>query len=480
MKANNQTTRMASLQMAWFFIFFLLAKSTFAFSVGAINGASCGQGKPIRCSVADLLNKSGGAVGSDFYEEVHQHITQDALRQVKYTAPMAPTSIGFSEVADQLGVSPMRQVMMSNAYVDLDQVPYKHCDDEQIGNCVSYISVSTIALKNSLKGYIDPTQAGNLRHLFGELTHTLQDFFSHTNFVKSGSDGAGDATPLWGGSNLEGYPVLPSSVYRPCMEQYPDAVPRLPNLPPYSGELSSQGLDSGYTSGYAWLPLNDAIAPPGKCAHGLLGNGIHKDWSGRDLHIEARARAIQHTREFALAVINDTGNIPDSVCMFMTDKPCPEIGGSLNITGQWRVSNFQGTILLPPPSLADCPPNTYCLQSDIVIFGAASPCDSNPKNFCGDFSDTADYQCPLCAPKPASESLSLFTYLPRPSAGTEKDTYEYNPFSGEILLWTNVTNPTTGGKKGIQKYGNGSLINGNLTLRNLSGTYFTWSATLIK
>ena len=67
-----------------------------------------------------------------------------------------------------------------------------------------------------------------------------------------------------------------------------------------------------------------------------------------------------------------------------------------------------------------------------------------------------------------------------PEYATEKDTYEYNPFSGEILLWTNVTNPTTGGKKGIQKYGNGSLINGNLTLRNLSGTYFTWSATLIK
>lgn len=328
MKANNQTTRMASLQMAWFFIFFLLAKSAFAFSVGAIAGVSCGFGKPINCNIATYLS-------NNVYEEVHQHITKEALDRVIFSG-IVSNDVTFSAAS-------IIEIQDANAYTDKDQSPEKHCDNEEIGFCEGRLFSGYQLLKGSLanKSTMTQTLASQMRYLFGQHIHTLQDFFSHSNWVNI-SPSPTDIPPwLWDGSQPQ-LPVLPSSVYSPCGDARTASV-SIPNTPPTSGILSLQGQSGGITSGYALLPLENAIAPGGKCAHGLLStqeynflpgfiqnkvravpvSGIHKDWSSRPLHGLAHDQAVYATEMFTLDIINDKNNNLDNVCMFMTDKTCP-------------------------------------------------------------------------------------------------------------------------------------------------------------
>jgi hypothetical protein len=312
----------------------LFSTGAFAFSIGAANGLNCGLpnsgGVPITCPFATSHL-------DNIYETVHQNITRDALTQIlspsnqpivafrpdptKYP-DLSSLSVSFSMASFSqsnafLG-SPILDIETGNAETDYDQTNHaKHFDNEIIADSTLRLNDGFISItqKLSRSSLLSKTEVILLRKEFGGYIHTLQDFFSHTNWVNIHPGSTNIPSPaLW-----KKITPNPTSDIKPC--EIPPNLHFILNGPPYSGTLTDAGY-TNLTSGYAFEPLSDALAPNDKCAHGLVGNGIHKDWSTRELHSEAREQAKYATQMFANAVINDTHNIPDNVCMFMTDYPC--------------------------------------------------------------------------------------------------------------------------------------------------------------
>jgi hypothetical protein len=171
-----------------------------------------------------------------------------------------------------------------------------------------------------------------MRKLLGWYLHTLQDFYSHSNYV-----------------SLQNPPIIRLG-----------DVP-LPSQPSFSfpcllpGTLSDNGKKDLLTTGWALVPLVAGIAPLGQCAHGLVVNGIHKDWKGRDDHDMARAHAILATRNFVYSIITDSSiTNKNNVCLLMTDEPCQTTTPlscddlSPNITASARTINTPGVTKTQP------------------------------------------------------------------------------------------------------------------------------------
>jgi hypothetical protein len=148
--------------------------------------------------------------------------------------------------------------------------------------------------------------------------------------------GVKDVPELWK-SSINLTPSIPM----PCPFNRPFENPGLFPITDTSRLFDNSTFTSGYAGSFFYL-LN-ATAPNGKCAHGLINNGIHKDWTGRELHGLAREQAVYATAEAAKYILNVAENNPDNVCMFMTDKPCPKKAGSVTVlktgTGKGKVTS---------------------------------------------------------------------------------------------------------------------------------------------
>lgn len=299
---------------AWLLLVFpLFTKGAFAFSVGAVNGLNCIGPS---CSIQAFFLE-------DQFETVHQHITHNALSntEVKF-APNGIVTTRFLSIQ-------LKEIEDANMEVDRYQssIHGRHFDNESLIDGQIFLEEEENILINSLTSarLLDRTYARRLRKHFGTYLHTLQDFFSHSSWVNSHSN-AQDVPKFWK-QTLS--PAL--LVADPC-----------PYLIEVGGvivhDIDSLAVDKPLTTGYAnGIAFDDA--PVGKCAHGLIDRGIHKDWTGRDFHDEARAQAVYATAKFAKFIINYPGNNPDNVCMFMTDKPC-----NRSVIGPIYVNSINGTI----------------------------------------------------------------------------------------------------------------------------------------
>ncbi len=275
-----------------------LTNIAFAFSVGAVNGLNCIG--PKSCIVASVLAE---------YETVHQNITSDGLvpSDVNFVPPGSLALISF-------GPTQIMQIQDGNKSVDMDQTHHeKHFDNELFTEGLSRLASlqADILFKLMQPTTLNKIEAADLRAEFGAYLHTLQDFFAHSTWVNNNTN----VPPLW-----ENPVALPSNNYTLSCLPYP-----------LTGTLAhSDAFTSGYAGSTAYL--QSGLAPIGKCAHGLVTldnpflshaeNGIHKDWYGRPLHKQARTQAQYATSEAARTILSDKKNIPDNVCMFMTDKPC--------------------------------------------------------------------------------------------------------------------------------------------------------------
>lgn len=284
----------------------LFSNGAFAFVIGAKLGLTCG-GLTLKpsCTTAQL---------SDKYEEVHQLITNDALHQldVAYTIPASGVFLV------RFGSEQIKEIQDGNWQTDQIQIPALHFDDEFFSRSEQRLErwQSKISAKLKQPSVMDKTEAKDLRESFGTYLHTLQDFFSHSSWVNTHPT-AHDVPKFWMISEN-----LKPTVTDPC----PDKVPVYANgiLTGYINDTTHLAPGNPFTSGYAgsFSELLSAKAPAGKCAHGFIGNGIHKDWKEREFHNEARAQAVYATAEAAKFIINDSENTPDNVCMFMTNHPC--------------------------------------------------------------------------------------------------------------------------------------------------------------
>ncbi|MFT7722871.1 MAG: VWA domain-containing protein [Roseateles sp.] len=214
----------------------------------------------------------------------HVGIVRDALARISVPSTDGVSTWRFSERA-------ILQVRDATAGVDeivSDRgeltVPTAHCDDELLPECtrrIIEIKTRVIALLSR-----ETPDGDGARREIGRALHTLQDFFSHSNWIN-----------ISGGDPGLGINVLP----RLAANQ--DTCERgLSSLG--SGTLAGLGL-STTTTGYFSLVL----APPdGKCNHGLgLDPGIHKDEPGRTGHAAARAAAVNATEGLIRQVLAAPG-----------------------------------------------------------------------------------------------------------------------------------------------------------------------------
>ncbi|XVJ70989.1 MAG: VWA domain-containing protein [Rhizobacter sp.] len=157
-----------------------------------------------------------------------------------------------------------------------------HCDDELLPGCTQRI----INLKNEVIDLLkaSPPNGEKARAQIGKAMHTLQDFFSHSNWINISS----------------GDPGLGINVHASLdpLQTTCDAST--------ASNLVGSGL-TNLTTGYFELPPTP-IARPGKCNHGLLiAQGIHKDEPGRVGHSAARAAAVNSTESIVKQVLNAPG-----------------------------------------------------------------------------------------------------------------------------------------------------------------------------
>jgi hypothetical protein len=247
------------------------------------------------------------------------------------------------------------EIQDANMETDEDQLPLRHFDDESFAKAIPYLSGLDEFLGRTLQqsgSSMTKEQAITARKIFGTALHTIQDFYSHTNWIYINP---GIYPKLWDVNDASNTSLLADlSQTKPC-EQH--SLHTDNNYPPHSGNYTADGKAIP-TSGYA-EDLATATAPTDKCAHGFFGNGIHKDWPGRTDHEPARDAATIASLIYANKLINDPLNNPNNVCMFMTDESCSSIINVDATTG----STGTGTVTSNPAGIACITgSDNYCSQ----------------------------------------------------------------------------------------------------------------------
>jgi hypothetical protein len=326
-------------------------EKTHAFAVGVTDSVNCGPGQALPCLIADTLKKQ--------YAPIHQNITASATDNITYTTP--------SGEAITFGLITSGWLQQSDRYADADQSPEIHYDDEQapasnaliLKNTKSILDTLSLSPEDFQKLPAEEYGLGNGSVIqgvrapsatIGRTLHTIQDFYSHSNWIfiqkyqpvlTMNIPAPWSTAPEYDSDNAV-FSTL--DISRPTCEQSP--ISAFPSIPPLSN-INNQPYTDKYiypnkytflTTGYAvekyknnsGVNLLDAIAPANKCAHGLSGNGIHKDWPGRDSHEDAvwwATKASQNYLNYLFAgttdkdPANDTV-VPDNVCTLMSGQHC--------------------------------------------------------------------------------------------------------------------------------------------------------------
>lgn len=187
----------------------------------------------------------------------------------------------------------IEQIAEANAAVDEDQfLSAKHFDGENFAGGQGFV----LANRRLLISTIQRDSAGSARFYLGQALHSIQDFYSHSNWIESGG-GAPNGQLGVAGASIGGTapPASPTCV---------NCISTLPGLcPDCSSNITSGLLTSGYYGG------EDRGKPfATKCSHGgifdssasgLFGEGINKDVRACDFspHAHLHGAAVGVARE---------------------------------------------------------------------------------------------------------------------------------------------------------------------------------------
>jgi hypothetical protein len=214
-------------------------------------------------------------------QEGHLGITSAALAATERV--VGGETVKFSNLA-------IAQIRQANANTDWNQVDSAlHFDNENFDGGTRRL----VELKQSIiAAIIAPSPDGDsARRDLGGALHTLQDFYSHTNWVELGHGPTEIDTRL----GREIYGGLP-------LDQ-----PTSPANDP--GTLCCFGLES-LTSGWITLPNAPCTPPPGKTRHGvallsLCPAGLNKDDVTRTGYVMARLQAIEASKDYINQILGD-------------------------------------------------------------------------------------------------------------------------------------------------------------------------------
>lgn len=192
----------------------------------------------------------------------------------------------------------IEQIAEANAAVDEDQfLSAKHFDGENFPGGQSFV----LSNRQRLIAAIQQDSAGTARFHLGQALHTIQDFYSHSNWIELGN-GAPQGQVGVPGSAIGGTAPPTVGTCVNCTSTFPGLCPNC------SSNLTTGLLTSGYYGG------EDRAKPnASKCSHGgifdgsasgLFGEGINKDVRACDfsphngLHGAAVGVAREATKKF--------------------------------------------------------------------------------------------------------------------------------------------------------------------------------------
>ncbi|XP_012738317.2 von Willebrand factor A domain-containing protein 7 isoform X1 [Fundulus heteroclitus] len=270
----------------------------------------------------------------------HQHITEQAI--------LAVTLEVLRDIAKQDGVQgekeirlgrgfwrAMRDVVNSNANMDFLKStrsdPIYHFDSERIDGSIAKLREFWTKIVVSTRAKEYESARGSL----GQLFHSLQDFYSHSNWVEMGKRSIylhllQPEEPAVSVAK-EDTPTCKDCFTATCRQ---NLLPTLSNT-----EMNSNLLTTGYTSSY---PLK----PKGKCSHGGVldrsrhqspRGGINKDSNSpifsphHYLHVEAAALAANAT-QMALRDLKDTVG-PKAFLKLFSVRQAPALVFVMDTTG---------------------------------------------------------------------------------------------------------------------------------------------------
>lgn len=228
------------------------------------------------CSVSPafgFMNDEGG----------HRGITRDALKSL--IVDLASEKRTFSP--DALHEIQSSVVFVDNVIVGEFGDAVAHCDDETLPECFQRVIDKREKVLNLLKrGTPDGKQA---RKVLGQALHTIQDFYSHSNWVHNPGPNKGDINRDFG---VTGPKKTLGTDRATCIEG---------GLFEGNHVLTGDGITE-ITTGY----FRKGGVPANKCNHGgPVYGGINKDARDKQFFPKAREFAVQATRVFVEQIFQD-------------------------------------------------------------------------------------------------------------------------------------------------------------------------------
>ncbi|XP_030640142.1 von Willebrand factor A domain-containing protein 7-like [Chanos chanos] len=226
------------------------------------------------------------AEGKDFtppVEQTAEKVLDACLKALE--GSNAVSAARFRELLDD--------IITANTLVDtnlLNSAPH-HFSDEAFIKARNLITEGVVSIRASLQ----EDNMAAARRTLGAVSHTLQDFYSHSNWVELGNTKP-YASLLRPDLPMENLADPDTPTCRKCEEFVcPNLI--LPNI------LKSNILTSGYDESLG------ITKPAGKCSHGdLFSVGIHKDDPESDLHDLAAKLATDATVDLLRNIRNTAGD----------------------------------------------------------------------------------------------------------------------------------------------------------------------------
>lgn len=240
-----------------------------------------------------ILVVLGMAVPSAFDVPTHRNITLTQLRDIRAT--IAGKDVGFSQRA-------LEEVAQANE--DTDDIssaalfhPERHFTNERFLDGTNELIAQRRRVISSVTA--SPADGRTGRQALGRALHSIQDFYSHSNWVEQGK-----GSPI--ASFGTGTTANPPAALAAC---------------PANGNTLGPNGGGGDTSGYYVGVLGCGSIPAGKCWHGNYTSscpGINKDKPEFRNHGAARAVAERATTDFVQGIIDTlAGN--DKALMALLD-----------------------------------------------------------------------------------------------------------------------------------------------------------------
>lgn len=258
---------------------------------------------------------------------VHEELT--AKETLPYlTAELSAVGVNGQREVIRFSANRITIIAQKNADTDNDQSPRLHFDDEELIGASKDISSARVKIVSLLKE--ESPDIAQVVVALGSALHTIQDFYSHSNWVELGN--VDIVRQL--GDDIAPQVFKAKDQIGPMCDFDPadlfDAFPFISLLAPPSGETST-----GY-----WYGLNGigqpvlSGMPLGKCPHGgfdPLSSGLNKDTDLRPRHAEARQLAKLASWNFVSKIIQDLEGNDAALCALM--------GNTTALGCQRRVSN---------------------------------------------------------------------------------------------------------------------------------------------